>query len=168
MRNKGRNYWVSLIVLGWIAVIFILSSQSYQEQNIKPALHRIVTEDTIKEVLPDITFNYHHRSYSSHRDPYVFLEFIIRKGAHLFMYGVLAIGAAIVTKLKDHLAGRWPFPLLIVLMIASLDELNQRLSPGRTSNSQDVLVDITGGCIGLFVYMAGSYFGRFVKRGARL
>ncbi|SDX65907.1 VanZ family protein [Paenibacillus sp. CF384] len=169
MSNKGRRYMISLIVVVcWIAFIFIFSSQSYQEQSIQPVLHRLVTENALREVLPDVTFHYHHRLYSSHGDPYLFIEFLFRKGAHLFMYGVLSIGAAIATNMKNHPARRWPIPLFIVLMIASLDELNQRVSPGRTSNSQDVLVDITGGCIGLFVYLAGSYFGKRMRRGASL
>lgn len=153
MHKKISKYLSIIILVSWIVLIFILSSQSYKEQSIQPALHRTVTANEFKEVLPSITFNYHHTPYSSRRNPYQFIEFLFRKGAHLFMYGMLAALAAAALKIRSNFARKWPIPILIVVFIASLDELNQRIRPGRTSNPQDVLVDLTGGCIGLIVYL---------------
>ncbi|WP_308638446.1 VanZ family protein [Paenibacillus silvisoli] len=151
---------IIVTVIAWISIIFMLSSQSYQEQSIQPTLHRLLPEHIAKAMLPDVAFSYHGIYYSSKNNPYQFIEFLFRKGAHLFMYAILAVAGALAIKVKDKLARRWPLPLILVVMIAALDELNQRITEGRTSNAQDVLVDLTGGCIGLLVYLAVSYVYR--------
>jgi VanZ family protein len=160
MRDKVKRYIPLVIMIGWIALIFILSSESYQEQSIQPALHRTILENTAKEVLPDVTFDYDGIDYSSNRNPYQLMEFMFRKSAHMFIYAVLAFVGAIAIKLKGNLIRRWPLPLLLVVVVASLDELNQRTTPGRTPNPQDVLIDLMGGCIGILAYLAGSYLYR--------
>jgi VanZ family protein len=166
MRDMGKRYIPLLFVIGWIALIFILSSETYKEQSIQPTLHRTITENTAKEVLPDVNFDYDDIDYSSKRNPFQLIEFVFRKSAHLFIYAVLAIAGAITIKLKENLIRRWLMPLLLVVVIASLDELNQRMTPGRTPNPQDVLVDLIGGCIGTLVYLASSYLYRRNKSSA--
>ena len=78
----------------------------------------------------------------------------IRKFAHLFEYGVLAVltaralAGSSVTLLKKYSN---PVALLLVLTIASIDEFHQSFEPARTSSPYDVLIDATGGAIALLV-----------------
>ncbi|SFI88739.1 VanZ like family protein [Paenibacillus sp. UNC496MF] len=142
-----------LALLGWVALIFVFSSQTYQEQSIQPKLHHSLSESRAKALLPDMTFRYHDAEYVAHQDPYGVLEFLFRKGAHLFVYAVLACLGAVAFRAGRRLSRRWPIPLLLVLLVASLDEINQRRIPGRTSNPEDVLVDLAGAAAGLLLWL---------------
>lgn len=44
--------------------------------------------------------------------------------------------------------------LIVVALIASIDEYIQQFSPERTSSIRDVGVDLIGGCLGIAVYAA--------------
>lgn len=81
----------------------------------------------------------------------------IRKFAHLFEYGVLAVLTAralaesSVEALKKY---AYPTALLLVLLVASTDEIRQSYEPARTSSPYDVLIDLTGGAVALLLYFA--------------
>jgi VanZ family protein len=83
-----------------------------------------------------------------------FYHGLIRKGAHLAEYGMLAFFAArvflrssrIYLKKYWYLAALW-----LVAAIAVADELNQSLSSVRTGSFNDVMIDIAGGIIMLAV-----------------
>ncbi|MBO7747793.1 VanZ family protein [Paenibacillus sp. MWE-103] len=152
-----------LVLLAWIVIVFLLSSESYQEQSLLPFLHRTFTAHMLQKILPTINFEYHHAKYSSQSDPYALLEFLFRKCAHLFMYAMLAILAAFALGVTKRPVYRLLLPLIIVALIASLDELNQKRIPGRTSNPQDILIDLTGGCIGILIYYLSHYVYRRIR-----
>lgn len=88
----------------------------------------------------------------------------IRKSAHLFEYAVLAAltaralaesSAAVLKKYSYALA------LLLVLIVASIDEFHQSYEPSRTSSPYDVLIDVTGGAIAIaIVYVTSTVFRR--------
>lgn len=72
----------------------------------------------------------------------------IRKLAHVAEYAVLAFFAfrafsnSSIRFLSNY---RFPAAFCIVLLIASIDELNQSFVPSRTGSQWDVLLDISGG-----------------------
>jgi VanZ family protein len=78
----------------------------------------------------------------------------IRKSAHVFMYGglaVLALRAFVgseVSVLRRH-----PFPtaLVAVLAVAVFDEYHQSLNPSRTGTASDVVLDLAGGSVGSII-----------------
>lgn len=80
-----------------------------------------------------------------------FLEFFLRKGAHLFIFFVFGL-------LTYRVWGRFvknpvlsfSGALLCVLFYASADELHQKLTGGRTPLWQDVMLDTFGGLLGIF------------------
>ncbi|PWW45232.1 VanZ like protein [Paenibacillus pabuli] len=103
--------------------------------------------------LPDISFNYGEKHYSLQQKPFDFLEFIFRKGGHLFIYAVLAAlvyGTLRQRKLSSKSAIL--FALFVVSLIASTDEYIQQYSPNRTASIRDVGVDLIGGCIGITLF----------------
>lgn len=147
--------WLFILIC-WVVFIFTLSSQSYEKQSIKPTLHKWIEKDELARILPDTTFVYRGKTISSQEDPYNFVEFVFRKGAHLFMYAVMA---SILYMLLRSLLARRPFiavflTLLATVGVAGMDERNQLRSVNRTGNATDVLVDLTGACIGILFCLA--------------
>jgi VanZ family protein len=69
---------------------------------------------------------------------------IIRKGAHVFEYAVLA------TLWRRAVGGSW-LALALSVITASLDELHQSFEPGRGASLYDVLLDSTAAATALAV-----------------
>lgn len=72
----------------------------------------------------------------------------IRKCAHVTVYSALAFFAfrAFSTSAKYFLQNFWfPVSLILVFIIASLDEYNQSFLASRTSSPYDVLLDTLAG-----------------------
>ena len=74
----------------------------------------------------------------------------IRRLAHLTEYAVLAflavraLSASTIAKLREY---RFAIAVLIVLVVASLDEFHQSFEASRTSAVWDVILDAIGGSI---------------------
>ena len=79
-------------------------------------------------------------------------HFYIRKTAHVTEYGILALLTYRSLSLSPgHIWRQYRFlwPILLVAIIASIDEFNQSFEPSRTSSPYDVLLDISGGAAAL-------------------
>ncbi|WP_274364305.1 VanZ family protein [Paenibacillus thermotolerans] len=155
MRKQRVKYMSILFILPvllWIGIIFYFSSQPYQEQTLIPFLSTRLSEKSVKQSLPDITIHYQTIHIRAKEEPYRFLEFLIRKSAHIFTYATLAFLAAIaLLPYKEKWIWKVLIILLFVALIAMLDEWNQSASSGRMGTILDVGVDLTGACIGLAV-----------------
>lgn len=142
-----------LIFTGWLALLFMFSSQSYEQQTIQPFLLSHFDYHQLVRWLPDITITYRNSVFNSHENPYNFIEFLFRKGAHLFVYATFA--AVLFMFMRSLSRGRWFLSIVVTLLVAiavpALDEWNQLSSHARTGNKTDVLLDFTGGCAGLLV-----------------
>ena len=80
----------------------------------------------------------------------------IRKCAHLTEYGVLGLLASRALVSVSSATLRNYFYLLaaaLVLIVASADEFNQSFNPERTSSPVDVLIDLTGGIVGILIFV---------------
>lgn len=78
------------------------------------------------------------------------LHFLIRKGAHMTVYFILAVFTTLAVNmhsLKKSLTIL--IPLLICLMNAAADEFHQSFVPGRGPQLQDVGIDFAGAVIGV-------------------
>lgn len=73
---------------------------------------------------------------------YGYWDFLVKKGGHIFAYGVLAI---LARRLGVGDAGA----LAIVFAYAISDEVHQRFVPGRTGTAIDVLIDLLGAILSL-------------------
>ncbi|WP_305880742.1 VanZ family protein [Paenibacillus mendelii] len=151
-KRVHKGYWFILLFLVWGVLIFLLSSQSYEEQSIIPYLEQQLDVNWIRSVLPDVKFIYLQNVYSSQHDPYRFIEFIFRKSAHLFMYASLAVIAFVmINKFSRRLWVSSLLPIVIAAAVAIADEWNQSQTSQRTSSLYDVYIDITGACLGVVV-----------------
>ncbi|MBB6671453.1 VanZ family protein [Cohnella nanjingensis] len=148
-KRWGRR--VSLVLLCCVVVaIFKLSSQPYSVQTIQPLLSKTLSFEKAERMLPGVDIRYDGKEYRRDVNPYGMIEFLFRKGAHLFVYGVLAAVTALVLRLfRLRPAAAVALSLLAVAFVAMLDEWNQRYTPARTPTYQDVLVDLAGGALSL-------------------
>ena len=94
------------------------------------------------------------------------IVFFIRKCAHATEYAILALllWRAIRKPVRnDPRPWHWGQALgvvLLVLLYAASDEFHQRFVPGRDASIRDVMIDTSGGILGLLVLWAFHYLGR--------
>jgi VanZ family protein len=72
------------------------------------------------------------------------LHAVVRKLGHLAGY---AIGGALAFRVTR----RMPTALALVLLVASLDEIDQSFHPRRTASALDVLLDMVGAFIAIWI-----------------
>ncbi|MCQ6560427.1 VanZ family protein [Paenibacillus mendelii] len=148
---RSISRWLALAALiGWTALLFGFSSQSYSSQTIQPWLKSVIAKDRLAQVVPKISVTYDQAVIDAKEEPFRFVEFLFRKSAHLFVYAVLG-GLAFITFLswlhrKSHV---WGISFVYIAIVSSLDEWNQSYTSMRTSTWQDVGVDCIGGWIGM-------------------
>ncbi len=90
-------------------------------------------------------FSYYGQPVDNRHDPVDFIQFWLRKGAHVMVYG--ALGLALVAALGGMWVSgtwRWVLALLALALVGVLDEWHQTSVPGRTGRAVDVLVDLAG------------------------
>lgn len=132
----------------WIGVIFLLSSGSGS----MAATSRIIR--------PLLEFLFPAASEESLQ----LMHFYIRKCAHFTEYAVLGYWAL---RAFARTAAEWlrnhPYisAFAVVIIVASLDEFNQRFISSRTGSIWDVVLDITGGLFAIVVWFIVS---RYKKR----
>ncbi len=80
-------------------------------------------------------------------------EKALRKAAHMFEYGVLAMLVWAVCFGLSDLPRKYAYilPVLFAVCIGSIDEKNQTTVSGRTGSMIDVCVDATGALIAVFI-----------------
>jgi len=135
-------------LLIWIGVIFLLSSG--QGASTRTSL---IIRPLLEFLFPNASF-----------ETIAFYHGIIRKFAHLAEYAVLGF---LATRAFFHSPGNflrkyfWWTAIVLVLLIASLDEFNQSFNSDRTSSPVDVIIDFIGGSV------AVSSFYLWTKRRGR-
>jgi len=134
---RGRIIRYAPLIL-WIGVIMFLSSGQASMSNtsrfIRPLLVFLFPD------APEETLNIYH-SY-------------IRKLAHVAVYSILAFWAyrAFFNSSRKFLREFWYiFAGLLVLLVASIDEMNQSYLASRTGSISDVLLDAAGGLLMIIV-----------------
>jgi VanZ family protein len=130
-----------MLVIGWMALIFYLSSQPASQSN---ELSNQVTEvivETIEKVAPEIASNWDLKE-SNH---------FIRKNAHFFSYFVL--GVLVMNALYQKGYRKFVLSLIICILYSISDEIHQTFVPGRGGNIIDVVIDSSGSLIGIGLYL---------------
>lgn len=128
----------------------LVSNQSSEDQAIQPRLKQYLSEETLSNLVPDISISYGVIYIEAKKEPYRFVEFIFRKFVHVVAYGLLAVFAYIAWgQLQVKLGLRISLSLLTVFVIAAWDEWNQSNVASRTGAIQDVILDVAGGVFAL-------------------
>lgn len=145
---------LAALVLTWVGIVFYFSSQPYQDQTIIPLLKELFSKEILLQWLPDVTIHYDQLRYNARTQPYHFVELLVRKAAHLLLYCALAFIAYMAQfRYREGKLGKAAIALLLTVLVAALDELNQKVSLLRNGSFYDVGLDAVGGCFGLMLAM---------------
>ncbi|MCL6612426.1 MAG: VanZ family protein [Peptococcaceae bacterium] len=135
--------WLSVLVV--LLIIARFSSQPFAGQDLRPEIERRGRLVQAVREMPPVRFSYDGQAVDSRLDPADFVQFWLRKGAHIFIYGLLGLALAGALKARGLKGfGRWAAAAALVAAVAVLDEWNQQSVPGRTGRAADVFLDLAG------------------------
>lgn len=145
--NIYRQKWLAwALVVGWMGLIFYLS---HQPASASSALSSGVVQ-TIVSFVESI--------FSVPLADSDLLHVIVRKGAHLFAYFVLALfvfhAFQVSMWTKRATIG---MTIVVCVLYAVTDEVHQLFIPGRSGQVTDVLIDTIGSVLGIGCYLLGTF-----------
>lgn len=141
--------YIPLLLL--IVIIFISSSQSYEQQSIVPALQQLLPNQPFYNFLSLFKIPYWGITVSvEERGYYYFIEFLVRKAAHMLSFGAMAIAIYIALFPRKY---RYVYALIITFILALADEFHQYFTDGRTATMSDVWLDTFGGFLLLTLFV---------------
>lgn len=131
-----RNVINIMLVLTWMSIIFIFSSQDG-------------SESTDKSKIVIYIFNYIGLDLNSILGDTA--DFVVRKGAHMTEYFILIMLIQRTLNLKYTLNKSLLFALGLTVLYACSDEYHQTFVQGRCGQVKDVLIDTCGALIYVFI-----------------
>ena len=148
--KKHWGLWLAAVLL---FVLFFSSSMTYKEQTTVPLLERLLHNEPFKQALSGIHFNYAGEQQSIAEVGYFkFVEFFIRKGAHVSIFFLLGLGLTQGTFMyQKNRWLHWPLMVLSCTGVAAFDEFHQMLTGGRTPLFQDVMLDTAAAAVAVAV-----------------
>lgn len=163
--SNGNFYLAVAFVM--MAVLFISSSQTYQQQSQVGLIGKVLAGEPFKENLQGTAFMYAGSKVSIADLGYAkFVEFFVRKGAHFFSYFIIGWGLFWGARKKMRLT-LLPMVLgwLSATGYAALDEYHQMLTGGRSPLFQDVVLDSVGAATAiLLTFLIHYVFSRRKKK----
>ncbi|QSX08173.1 VanZ family protein [Alkalibacter rhizosphaerae] len=139
--DKSKLDW--FFVIAWMTLIFIFSAQPATESAAMSGQILQAVQAMIQRILPGRDF-----------DP-GWVHFLIRKGAHLFVYAVLGVLTMRALIKSGHFTKHaWFTAFLICILYAAGDEWHQIYVPGRAGQITDVMVDGFGSMGGIFLVLS--------------
>lgn len=125
-----------------VVALFVSSSQSYKQQSLITTLEQWLPAKPLEEQLSVLEIPYWGRIISVEQSGYYyFVEFLIRKGAHFFTFGLLATAIYWILPARRY---RTIITIAITFALAIGDEFHQSLTAGRTPYPYDVVIDMVG------------------------
>ena len=123
-----------ILLLVWMAVIFLLSSEGHDISSGR--------SDTVVYALQSAGITWQED----------LLTFLVRKSAHITAYFILGVLTYNVIRLH-RLSTRWhiAISIAVVVLYAISDELHQLFVPGRSGEVRDVIIDSTAGICGILI-----------------
>lgn len=156
-----------LPVLLLMGVIFGLSSQTYQKQDIRSWIKKEIPDKVIKDHFSNTSINYGSQTVSlKTSNASSFVEFLIRKSAHFLIFCVL--GMLLARFFRVILKWRFVWNLLISTLLctgyAITDEFHQSFTTGRFSRPADVILDTVGAVFGILLYLSLSQLFKAIRK----
>lgn len=166
-RNLKRH-WIPVIAM--VGLIFWFSSQTYEQQSIKPQLATLVNKLQLDSYIPHFRFRFGDTVVDTSRGGTEgVLEFFLRKLAHFVEY--LALSLVFIRALRMTLrwslrkCGIWVGTACVLYAVS--DELHQFFSKHRTPTWEDVIIDALGVIAGWTLYSFISRKSRHRRSGSR-
>lgn len=145
-KAKKILIWIPAVVLA--VIIFGFSGQNGEQSE---GLSYKVAEVLVNgaDALHLIDMKYIGREHAIEQ-----MQIPVRKVAHMTEYAIFACSVYVALAV-DGLKWRWTkyAALLIVFAYACTDEIHQLFITGRNGSAVDVLIDVTGGLIAIFLCM---------------
>lgn len=149
MRRIPWSGYTTLLVL---VVLWISSSMTYENQTIKPGIEQYIPLDWVRH-LEWIRFTYETEVSVDALGRAGFIEFLIRKLAHLSTFFVLGFSLIDLTRRAVPSLGIASiFAYSLAITFAVFDEFHQILTGGRTGMIEDALLDGLGALAGILAY----------------
>lgn len=149
-----RKYLYWLLPFIWMGIIFFASSQPYEKQNIQPLLSNTIDLSFLKPYVEWISFTYNTSQVSVESlGVEGFVEFFVRKGAHVFVFFLLLHFFYIALHQTTNITFRWKLVIAFVLSFsyAGFDEFHQGFTENRTSYIGDVFLDGFGSLLAVML-----------------
>jgi VanZ family protein len=136
-----RRRVLFVLVCVWMGVIFSLSSQEgyRSHQTSRAVVEKLQSHVPARVRLVELDGNK--------------ANVYVRKGGHFLEYAALAMLVYLLMR-SFNISHRGLLTLLVCLIFAVFDEVNQAFTPDRTSSGYDVLIDSAGAVtviIGLYI-----------------
>lgn len=152
-----KKYICWLLPLIWMGVIFYASNQPYEDQDIRPILGDRLDLSIFEGVFGWMAFTYNDSLVSVETlGVEGFIEFFIRKGAHVAVFFLLtcfyfiAIRKSIERTFKQNIA----ISFFAAVAYAITDEIHQGFTPNRTPFIGDVMLDAFGALAAVMLLVA--------------
>lgn len=132
----------TIFLLIVLTMLFMSSGQTYEQQSLVPELEKWLPGKPLESLLATLKIPYWGIQVSiAERGYYEFVEFLIRKSAHFFTFGLIAI---VIYAVLPKRRFRKVIAAFLTMIVAIIDEVHQSLTSGRTASSQDVMLDMAG------------------------
>ncbi len=141
---KHRKIILSILIIVWMATIFMFSNQwSQKSSNVSGKTIRFILDKlSITENMDKVQID---KLVEKLQTP-------IRKLAHFSIYALGGIISFIFINEYNLKHGKkLLFALAICVIYAIVDEIHQYFIPGRSCEIRDVLIDSTGAILGIFI-----------------
>lgn len=141
-----RKIWRRVALLGWMAVIFVFSSQNAEQSG-------ELSDGLLFDILNFLNIH-------ANGEWVEFLTVFIRKAAHFSIYALLGALAYNLVSKDFGKRGNGGFLISsgICFLYAVSDEIHQLFVPGRSCSPWDVLLDLLGAVVGIWIWMCLDYF----------
>lgn len=146
-KNRLKQLLIWLLPVIWMGIIFLFSATPYERQDLKPALNARFDLSVVEPLVDRVNFTYHNSEISvASLGIESFVEFFIRKGAHVLVFFTLTLLFIYAFKKTTNLDLQLMllFSYLLSVIYAGFDEWHQSLTPNRTPYIGDVLLDSVG------------------------
>lgn len=152
--RKELWYWTLPIL--WMGIIFYSSATPYEKQDLKPFMSEYIDFSFLEPLVESISFTYHQSEVSvAALGINGFVEFFIRKGAHVTVFFIL-FWLFLIAFRKTAVIGIGKIIVLSSLLsitYAIFDEIHQGLTPNRTPYIGDVILDSVGVLLAALLYI---------------
>lgn len=141
---KGKTIIIGLLCVAWLAVIFYNGTRQGE-----------VSQKSSKEIVKVISRFINISPATMERASIKFstVNFYVRKNAHFFQYLILSILiCSVARQLKLCKSSEIFLVLFLLLLFPVADEFIQKYIPGRSSSILDIIIDFSGGILGMLVF----------------
>ena len=142
--SKRKTIIIGLLCAAWLVIIFYNGTrQGEVSQRISNEIVKVISN--VMDI-PQAIIGIDSVKFDT-------INYYVRKNAHFFEYLILGILiCAVVRRFNLYKSSELFLVLFLLLLFPVADEFIQKYIPDRTSNIFDIIVDFSGGVLGMLIY----------------